>query len=192
MRCRIYFPLGAFLLSELVLVWVCSFQTLRNSPATLSITRAAAALCVCPDCRSSLPPPPFLLTSIWVPGPLGAVNCFSGVQHLEASTPEHSRCSCRIDGLAVVQKLASKSLSKLCFQARKYAIIHNSECLFKSWMEFHEDKKGICSLQVHPLVNLKCLRAYESTAGCFRLFSTSCYIEFVKVLLSKALKSSFH
>lgn len=158
----------------------------------LSIMRAAAALCVCPDCKSSLPSPPLLLTSIWVLGSLGAVNCFPGVQHLEASTPEHSGCSCRIDVLVVVQKLASKSLSKLFFQAGKYAIIHNSECLLKSWVEFHEGKKGLCSLQVHPLVNLKCLRAYESTARCFRLFSTSCYIEFVKVLLSKALKSSFH
>lgn len=119
-------------------------------------------------------------------GPWEQPGSFSSVQHLEASTPEHSRCSCKIYILAVVQKLASKSLSKLFLQARKYAIIHNSECLFKSWMEFYEDKKWFCSLQVHPLMNLKCLRAYESTDRCFRLFSTSCYIEFVKVLLSKA------
>lgn len=125
-------------------------------------------------------------------GPCELPGSFSGVQHLEASTPEHSRCSCRIDILAVVQKLASKSLSKLFLQARKYTIILNSECLFKSWTEFYEYKKWLCSLQVHPLVNLKCLRAYESTDRCFRLFITSCYIEFVKVLLSKAPKSSFH
>lgn len=125
-------------------------------------------------------------------GPWELPGSFSGVQHLEASTPEHSSCSCRIDVLALVQKLASKCLSKLFLQARKCAIIHNSECLFKSWMEFYEDKKWLCSLQVHPLVNLKCLSAYESTDRCFRLFSTSCYTEFVKVLLSKAPKSSFH
>lgn len=56
-------------------------------------------------------------------------------------------------------------------------------------MEFCEEKR-LRSLQVHPVLNLRCLRAAEGKAKCFGLFSTSCYMEFIKVLLSKALKFS--